>query len=212
MRIFVATLMAGACLAASPALARGQQAEPEKPITDRSVSAADVVTTPMNDLNLRKDEIPTLLIAAQSRPYDTAGLKRCPQITTAVRELDAMLGDDLDLPQEDQNKMSAGRVAQAAVGSFIPFRGLIREISGANSQERKLNAAISAGNSRRAFLKGYGEAKGCAYPARSVTPAALQARYAAQAKAEEPKQVADKSKSKGDKVTYVEQPVVQKTD
>ena len=59
------------------------------------------------------------------------------------------------------------------VGSFIPFRGLIREISGANEQERKLQLAIYAGSTRRSFLKGVGYQRGCPWPARPATPAML---------------------------------------
>lgn len=179
-------------MADSPALARPQQdaarSAAERPITDRDVSAADVVTTPLSDLNLRKGEIPPLLIAAQARPYDLAGLKRCAQITGAVAELDALLGDDLDLPGEDGNQVTAGRVAKAAVASFIPFRGLIREVSGANAQERRLEQAITAGMARRSFLKGVGQARGCRYPARPAGPATIATlmaqREAARAKAD----------------------------
>ena len=86
-----------------------------------------------------------------------------------MTELYAVLGEDLDLPQADSTGVSTGRVAQWVVGSFIPFRGLIREISGANSQERKIGTAIQAGIARRSFLKGVGQAKGCHYPARAAT-------------------------------------------
>lgn len=145
--------------------------KPDKPITDREPSAVDVAATPVTDLGLRKGEIPQLLLTAQASPYDLEGLRTCPTITAAIVELDAVLGDDLDLPQDSDGGISPGRVAQAAVGSFIPFRGLIREISGANAHERKLVAAIYAGGVRRAFLKGVGQQRGCVYPARSATPA-----------------------------------------
>ena len=94
----------------------------------------------------------------------------------AVDDRDAVLGEDLDLPQADSTGVSTGRVAQWVVGSFIPFRGLIREISGANSQERKIGTAIQAGIARRSFLKGVGQAKGCRYPARAATPQVVSAR------------------------------------
>ena len=77
-------------------------------------------------------------------------------------------------------------MAQAAVGAFIPFRGLIREVSGANAQEKKVQAAVYAGSVRRAFLKGVGQQRGCRYPARPATHAdiaALQAVADAQSKA-----------------------------
>lgn len=154
-----------ATVAAFPAFAQ----QPERPITDQEVTAADVATTPVTDLNLKKDEIPALLIAAQERPYALSGLGRCSQIAAEIGQFDAVLGDDIDLPQGEGRGPSAGRVAQSVVGAFIPFRGVIREISGANKQQRLLQAAIQAGVARRSFLKGVGQARGCRYPARSAT-------------------------------------------
>jgi hypothetical protein len=169
-------------LAACPVMARDQ----DKPVTDKSVDAVDVATTPMSDLNIRKEEIPTILLIAQTSPYDVANLGRCPQIAAAVGELDAVLGTDIDLPQPGE-KLSPGRVAQSVVGSFFPFRGVIREVSGANDQRRRMEAAIQAGIARRAFLKGYGQAKNCRYPARSVTPEAYSAYVASLQPAAAPK-------------------------
>lgn len=228
------TALAALLALSTPAFAAGQKdAEPDKPVTDKSVSATDVATTPVSDLGLKKQDIPPLLVSAQAAPYSTAGLAKCPAIAAAVGELDAVLGDDIDLPQED-GKTSAGQVAQAAVGSFIPFRGLIREVSGANSNERKMRAAIQAGVARRAFLKGMGEARGCRYPARSATPAVIAAVSAQRAKpgdadknktalaatpapapatAKAPTRMKTiKRKGKNGKVTYVQVPVVQKTN
>lgn len=191
-----------------PAAQPGKEAEAARPVTDRDVSAADVVATPVTDLNLRKDEIPPLLIAAQDRPYDVTGLSRCAQIASAISELDAVLGEDIDVAQERDRRTSAGRIAQSAIGSFIPFRGLIREISGANAQERKLQTAIYAGSVRRAFLKGVGQQRGCRYPARSATPAVIAARQTAQAKPDPAERTS--ADQKGD-TTFVSRPVVQTT-
>jgi hypothetical protein len=179
-------LLAQPVLAGEPAKPDSEQAasdkpapdrpNPDRPITDREVNAVDVATTPMTDLNIRKAEIPQLLVDAQASPYAVRGLGRCAQIISAVGEFDAILGDDVDLPAEPGRRVSPGRVAQSVVGSFIPFRGIIRELSGANAQDRQVQAAIQAGVARRAFLKGYGEARGCRYPARSATPAMWEAR------------------------------------
>lgn len=168
---FVATLVA---LAALPALA----AEPDKPVTKKDVTAGDVAATPVTDLNLRKGELPPLLIAATQRPYTLSGLGDCQQLASAIGELDAVLGDDLDVPQLGERRTTPGRVAQSVVGSFIPFRGVIREVSGASSRDKELQAAIWAGIARRSFLKGVGEARGCRYPARSVTPEVFARRMA----------------------------------
>jgi hypothetical protein len=142
---------------------------PDKPVTNRDVGAKEVVETPATDLNIKKDQIPLLLVAAQQRPYTLSGLGTCQRLAAAIGELDAVLGDDVDLPQTGTRRVSAGRVAQSVVGSFIPFRGVIREVSGANAHDREMQAAIIAGVARRSFLKGIGQGKGCRYPARSAT-------------------------------------------
>ena len=173
-RLFTAALFATCMVSALPATAQDKPAQ-SRSIRDKNVNAVDVVATPVSDLGLRNGKIPPVLEAAVADPYDMAGIRTCAQITTRVSELDAILGPDRDIPQERAEKLSAGRVAQAAVGSFIPFRGIIREVSGANSHQRKVDDAVEAGTARRSFLKGYGQARGCAYPAREVTPAALAA-------------------------------------
>ena len=47
------------------------------------------------------------------------------------------------------------------VNTIIPFRGLVREISGAAPAERRLAAAIDAGFARRGFLRGTALARRC---------------------------------------------------
>src|SRR5689334_14758325 len=101
----LAALAAGTAQAGEPARnsapARtaepAKTAEPEKPVTQDNPNATDVATTPLNDLNLRKGEIPPLLTRAVEKPYDLTGMARCPQIAAAIGELDAVLGDDVDI-------------------------------------------------------------------------------------------------------------------
>lgn len=161
----------------SPAPAQGQPAAAstptprhgERPITDQTVTAGDVATTPLSDLNIKKQGIPQVLLDAEVRPYSLAGMSSCPRIAGAVRQLDTILGEDIDVQAARGLKPSPGRVAQSVLGSFIPFRGVIRELSGANAQEKKVQAAVYAGSARRAFLKGVGQSRGCRYPARPAT-------------------------------------------
>lgn len=147
-------------LAASPLSAQ------DRPVTDETVTAKDVAATPASDLNLVKDEIPPVLMAAREDPYATKGLNRCAHYASAVGELDKVLGPDVDTAGEKSGKLKPGQVAQSVVGSFIPFRGMIREVSGARKQQDAMQDAIVAGMMRRAFLKGMGLKLGCAYPAR----------------------------------------------
>lgn len=158
-------LAAGLVLTTLPAFAQ----KPERPMTDQTVTATDVAATPLDDLNLRKKHVPEVLISAQSDPYTLRGLRNCAQLSRAIRALDAVLGDDIDVAQARGKRVNVGKLAQSAVSAFIPFGGVIKEISGANAQERAVQSAIYAGSVRRAFLKGVGQTRGCPYPARSAS-------------------------------------------
>ena len=225
MRLLSVVLAASMILPAASAAARSQQEPPEKPVTDDSVSAEDVAMTPLSDLNIEKDEIPELLVTAREAPYDTTGLYGCHQIISAVEDLDAILGEDLDTADAKGRGVNAGRVAQWAVGSFIPFRGLIQELSGAKAHKRKFQDAIIAGMMRRAFLKGIGQQKGCRYPGRparadevDAIKARLEAEQEAAEQAEKERKAAEKQARKDRREgedngpEFVSQPVIQPTD
>ncbi|MFN3456121.1 MAG: hypothetical protein ACK4Z8_00930 [Novosphingobium sp.] len=190
-------------------------------VSEEKVTAGDVVTKPLSDFNIKKDEVPDVLVAARNKPYDVTGLKKCPAIAAEVAKLDAVLGDDIDVARDDGNStIKMGNIAKSLVGSLIPFGGVIREISGANAQQRKWNEAIYAGSVRRAYLKGVGEQRGCKYPARAATPkdvaAFWLARDAAEAKAKSDKKDGDDKKDEKDKAAKAEparfesKPVVQR--
>ena len=142
-------------------------------VDPENVRASDVVLSPLSDANVRKKSVPLVLVAALANPYDVKGLKSCTGYTTAIMDLDVALGDDIDVAaaKTSDEKMGngAGNIAKSLIDSFIPFRGVIREVSGANAQQRAWDRALYAGAVRRAFLKGMGQSKGCAYPARPAT-------------------------------------------
>ncbi len=189
-------------------------------VAPENVKAEDVAMSPLSDLNVRKKDIPVVLEMAMVKPYDLTGIKSCKGLTTAINDLNGALGDDIDVATGEKSDMEkagngAGAIAKSVIGSFIPFRGVIREISGANAQERLWDRALYAGTARRAFLKGMGEQRGCAWPARSATPAVL-ARLATEreqlrlAKAE-PKNAEKAEKTSGQPVpvSFESKPVVQ---
>lgn len=156
------TLLPIAALVASPVA----YAQDEQNMRDREPDAVDVAKTPLTDLNLSRDDIPEVLLTAYSNPYASDGLESCVAIGTEIANLDRVLGDDFDVADDDGGGLSEGRVAQSVVGSFIPFRGIVREVSGAAGDERALEAAVTAGMVRRGFLKGLGQQRGCPYPSR----------------------------------------------
>lgn len=136
---------------------------------NRVTSAA---TTPLSDLNLVRDEIPEVLQNALKQPYLTPTDGSCPVIVGEVRQLDAVLGADLDAPASDDSpslldrgedmaeNTAIGAIQRTAEG-LVPFRSWVRKLSGAERHSRKFAAAITAGSIRRAFLKGVAVSHGC---------------------------------------------------
>lgn len=182
-------LIAGALCAIAPTLLLAQTV-----VAPKDVTAEDVVTKPLADVNLKKDEIPPILIAARENAYTTAGLRTCPALQEEVRRLDMVLGDDIDVAQDkslgEKRGNAVGNIAKSVIGSLIPFGGVIREISGANENQRQWQIAMYAGSVRRAYLKGIGAQKGCRYPARAATANDLALIKAARARQDAAKEAA----------------------
>lgn len=143
-----------------PAAAAHAQMQSEDP------DVMDVARTPLEDLNIESKDIPEVLVAAVRNPYDSTGILNCNHVVAQIAVLDNVLGPDFDIPREERANISAGRVAKSVVGSFIPFRGIVREVTGANKKRNERRLAFTAGMVRRGYLKGMGEARGCSYPAR----------------------------------------------
>ena len=140
-------------------------------VTDETVEVRDVALLPLADLNLSRDEIPPVLVQAKAAPYAGDGLTDCNAVRSAIGDLDAVLGEDFDMPNvKAAGGLEFGKMARSVVGMLIPYRGVIREVSGANAHAKTFKEAIVAGMMRRAYLKGLGQAMNCPYPARPATP------------------------------------------
>ncbi len=138
--------------------------------------AGDAATAPLEDFNLRRQQIPTVLLQAEANPYDMRNLSQCAGIAAEVRKLDDALGPDTDEPPPQDGSYLSERAADAAAKAtldairntttdFIPARNWIRRLSGADAHSRHVQSAIQAGRMRRAFLKGTGMQRNCAPPA-----------------------------------------------
>ncbi len=136
----------------------------------------DAVTAPLDDLNLRRQLIPTVLLQAEANPYDLRNLNQCTTIGAEVARLDEALGSDTDEPPRQDGSYRSEQAADAAAKAalyairntttdFIPGRSWIRRLSGADQHSRHVQSAIQAGRMRRAFLKGVGMQRYCAPPA-----------------------------------------------
>lgn len=129
------------------------------------------MSAPLRDVNVLRTKIPTVLLEAQADPYQRPAPNTCAGIIAAILPLNGALGADLDAPAVDEDDvMERGqRTALGAVASLsssvIPLRGWIRQLSGAERHDGLVQAAITAGAVRRAYLKGLGESKGCKPPA-----------------------------------------------
>ena len=132
----------------------------------------DAATAPLNDLNLVRAEIPAILIKAQKQPYVVPDEVNCTSLAAEVKELDAVLGPDLDAPASESDpsliERGSDEAKNAEVGALrgategvLPFHSWIRKLSGAERYSKKVAAAIAAGKVRRAFLKGLRVSKGC---------------------------------------------------
>lgn len=162
----ILALMSGACAS------RGERAVPqtasapveEKRRDDTMDKAGEIATQPVRDIGIAKMEIPEVLAKATDNPYAMPPSRRCTGLRADYAALNEALGPDFDADVE-KNENKAGKIAAAGgemlVNSLIPFRGLVREISGAASADRRRNAAIQAGLARRGYLRGLAVARKC---------------------------------------------------
>lgn len=136
----------------------------ESKIAETGRKAGEIVTQPARDVGAVSTDIPPVLVKASEDPYSLKGLNSCKQLASAVKELNEALGPDFAVGNEKKENR-AGKLAEAGgktiVNTLIPFRGLVREITGAAPAQRRLNAAIDAGYARRGFLRGVHSMKGC---------------------------------------------------
>jgi len=144
---------------------------PQAPISTPANKAGEVVKQPLKDLNVVQDEIPAALLKAKSAPYARPQEANCHALRVEIEELDVALGQDLDADKAADDSMSKKisnetfNLARGAVSGLVPYRGIVRRVTGAEKHARAINEALLAGTIRRAYLKGLGEMLGCAYPA-----------------------------------------------
>ena len=159
----VSTALAGIALIGSwsaPALA-------EAPNTAQPMMhhAEKAIMQPAKDINLTKDKIPVRLAEIRKAPYDLTGIEGCRALTTEITSLRPLLGPDVNedpkLSRAEKRERKASRLAGGFIGGLIPFRGLVREITGANASRSRYQAALAAGFARRSFLKGIALGQGC---------------------------------------------------
>ncbi|CAN5241344.1 hypothetical protein BH10PSE13_BH10PSE13_26350 [soil metagenome] len=171
------TLTGGPAVHAQPgngATASGDQDDPAKPKGEHQTEkrAGEIVTQPVHDVGIDKKKVPLILETAVEAPYAAPRGKGCPPVTNEMASLNEALGPDFGQgAAANENKLGAVAAAggSAIVNTLIPFRGLVREISGAAPAERRLAAAVSAGMARRGYLHGIAQQRGCRLTTGRVT-------------------------------------------
>jgi hypothetical protein len=173
MRSATATVLSAAALGLCGCVTAPDNGSPKVQTTaeaDRS-GIKGVAESPLRDLNVLRTKIPEVLLQAMADPYERPASGRCMELAERLRPLNDALGEDLDVTSKDEpgmmakGKTTALTLASGAASDVIPFRGWIRKLSGAERHDHYVQAAITAGAVRRAYLKGLGEAKGCDPPA-----------------------------------------------
>jgi len=127
-------------------------------------SAGRIASQPAKDVGVARTTIPPVLIAASENPYSVKGIRTCRDISAAFHALTDVIGPDFkagDTKKENRAGKLAEAGGQTVVNSLIPFRGLVREVTGAAPAQRRLNRAFDAGYARRGFLRGIHQTRKC---------------------------------------------------
>jgi hypothetical protein len=173
--LLICTLMLlGAC-ATTPTGNPGRIQTTDQANRENLVGAA---SSPLRDMNVLRTKVPTVLVDALADPYATPPSRSCETLAGLIGPLTEALGPDLDVilaeVKQTGQQMVGDQVMGMAVGAaqdLIPLRSWVRRLSGAERHDRLVRAAITAGVVRRAYLKGLGQAGGCAAPASPLGPA-----------------------------------------
>ncbi|HRD45317.1 MAG TPA: hypothetical protein PLF78_02415 [Caulobacter sp.] len=155
------------------ALATGMAGCASTPEPQAAGKGSDAVSQPLRDLSLIRDVTPEALTRSAAGPYATETVSDCAALSTEIAALDLALGPDLDGPQAKGDGI-VSEAADAALRSVfdLPFRGVIRRVSGADKRDKAHARAVLAGMVRRGFLKGLAVARRCPPPPAAAAPTA----------------------------------------
>lgn len=125
-------------------------------------AVSGAVSQPFRDLSLIRKAVPEVLARAAADPYATTTPLDCDAVAREIGELDAILGPDLKAGGKDKGGDAFDIVSGALGSAFdLPFRGVVRKVSGAEKRDRDAARAVLSGMVRRGFLKGQALTAGC---------------------------------------------------
>jgi hypothetical protein len=129
-------------------------------------------------------DVPQLLKDIKADPYKQPGQPICDTVPLEIQQITDLIGPDLNTQATADDKSLASRGADVARG-LVPYRGVVRFVTGANKKDEELREAIMAGYARRGFLRGIQLNLKChpePTPVADPSPAAKPARKAHPAK------------------------------
>lgn len=130
-----------------------------------------IISQPLKDIGFMKKNIPPAL-AQITDPYATPQGIDCNYINYQITQLDEVLGpekvrdsniDDRTIGEKSGAIASsaASEAVKSAATSWIPARGLVRKITGAEKADNSMKKAVELGKIRRGYLRGLAKAKNC---------------------------------------------------
>lgn len=133
--------------------------------TDRQRGASEgqgAIEQPFRDLSIIRDQTPEALTASAEAPYTVEDARNCVALSAEIMRLDEALGPDVDVVRPKAGWVGADAIYSALRGALdLPFRGMIRRVTGAESRDREQARAVLAGMVRRGYLKGLARAADC---------------------------------------------------
>ena len=154
-----------------PLLAAGCASQPMKTAAQTTKQGVnEAAHAPFEDLNLVRSKIPKVLLEAAADPYARPQPVTCETLSAELARLDDALGPDFDAPKAPRSKMDQSASFAANAGAkamkdftegWIPMHNWVRYMTGAEQHSKDVQNAISAGQARRAYLKGLAQSEGC---------------------------------------------------
>lgn len=129
--------------------------------------ARQAMSQPFADLNLFHTDIPHALLIAGQTPFSPPASLYCGVLANEIATLTTHLGPVLSAfgAKSSANSSTTDDAVWGAVrsasGGIIPFRGVVRWMSGAEQRDRDLARAVLAGFVRRAYLEGIRDERRC---------------------------------------------------
>jgi hypothetical protein len=158
-------------------------AKQDTPILESGLADVfDAATGPLEDLNLKRKKIPEILAKVVEDPYHVPAKLTCKTVRSELAALEPLIGPDIkakgvqvasndsfipDIPDLDSIEMpNVQKLAHDKLMSeirsqtnILPFRSIIRRITGAEKHKKNYEEAYYAGKLRRAYLKGLAQSK-----------------------------------------------------